>query len=526
VWAANPHIEHAQYEQPNLIISPFHPSSWPFLIRLRIVLENRKGALADAARLLEENDLSVVFAECTPTGFTHATWTVIAESTRAELDDLRVKKERFDWDHPTVRITREKGHKEARVLANSIAARMLSHVRKLEGVFEGVVGNQAREEGRSPLLHVWSADGDDHFLYNGDEVAKEMEKSGQGTFDANLDYIRSQVPRPFQIRYIQRLAYFSIYGGGEREEVPFKFQYNAGATLIEMMRGFPFGEGSFNLSPLPMPAIGTFNSEDKYLRLCPVTHKFLNRPLTRISMDYEVKQQKHDAKASQGLLRRVCDEIRADVDLLHISNKWTRHGYSNEEGEISFIADVDPADHVGLAAKLRAINDEGKRERLPAVTIKDARVYNYPQKKLFFSIHFGHPRENCIIEMVERAARAEGFVKVVVVKTHTGPVTEAIGAEMKTCQAFLQMLYLNRVPLSSDALNWLNQEYTMAWTMGMSTIRLIDTSSHSHEQWKAHLRINTDQPLKDFRIDLSDEDLGAQIHDAIKELVRAPGRKS
>jgi hypothetical protein len=413
------------------------------------------------------------------------------------------------------------------VLANSIAARMLSHVRKLEEVFEGVVGNQVGEEGRSPLLlHVWSADGDDHFLYNGDEVAKEMEELEQGTLDANLDYIRSQVPRPFQIRYIQRLAYFSIYGGGEREEVPFKFQYNADASLINMTeQGRPFSEGSFKLSPLPMPAIGTFNSEDKYLRLCPVTHKFLKRPLTRISVEYEVKQSRHNAKASKGLLRRVCDEMRADVDLLHISNKWTKHGYANEEGEISFIADVDPADHDELAKKLRAINDEGKRERLPAVTIKGARVYEYPQKKLFLSIHFGHPREECIIEMVERAALAEGFVKVVVVKTHTKPITEAIGTEMNGCQAFLQMLYLNKDPLSSDAIDWLNQEYTMAWTLRLHTIRLIDTSSYSHDQWKARLRINTDQPLKDFRIDLSDQDLGAQIHDAIKELVRVPDRK-
>src|ERR671927_1143128 len=73
MWAANPHYPHRHPGHPNLIISPFHPSSWPFLVRLRLVLENRKGALADAASLLEQKDLSIVFAECVPTGFTHVT---------------------------------------------------------------------------------------------------------------------------------------------------------------------------------------------------------------------------------------------------------------------------------------------------------------------------------------------------------------------------------------------------------------------------------------------------------------------
>jgi hypothetical protein len=108
LWAANPHRLHQHRGHPNLIISPFHPSSWPFLIRIRLILENRQGALAEASGLLEQNDLPIVFAECTPTGFTHATWTVIAESTWGELERLRQRKQVFDSKNPTVRLPNNK----------------------------------------------------------------------------------------------------------------------------------------------------------------------------------------------------------------------------------------------------------------------------------------------------------------------------------------------------------------------------------------------------------------------------------
>ncbi|MFL6281797.1 MAG: hypothetical protein ACJ74Q_01365 [Pyrinomonadaceae bacterium] len=532
VWAANPHLSHRTHGHPNLIISPFHPSSWPFLIRMRLVLENTQGVLARASRLLEQNDLSIVFAECTPTGFTHATWTVIAESTRPELDDLRVAKEQFDRENPAVRIPRTPpdggAYDQARALANRIAARMLSHVRHLEDVFEEVCKEQ-KERGtwknEPPLLHVWRAEGNSHFLYNGDAVAAEMDEMDEtpkeGQTQSNMDYIRSHLPRPAEVSYIQRLAYFSLYGGGTFEEVPFRFRYRANATRIELERGTPFGEGSFKLSPLPMPAIGTFNSEDKYLRLCPVTPSFLARPLTRILVEYEVRQNAHNAKASQGLLRRICQALRDDVDLLHISNKWTRHGYANEKGEISFIADVEPAVHGELEARLKTVNADGP-DRLEAVTIKDALVYKYALKKLFLSFHFGHAREGCIRQLVERAALDEGFINVVV-ETYTESVTLAVDNQIGSCQAFLQLIYSDKDDPYEMNLQWLQHEYSTACARAIPALRLVDTSRFSYERWRSRLVVNADHPLRHFRLDVSDAALGKVIREAVRELAKKAG---
>jgi hypothetical protein len=523
MWAANPHYPHRHPGHPNLIISPFHPSSWPFLVRLRLVLENRQGILARAARLLEENDLSIVFAGCTPTGFTHATWTVIAESTWQGLDEVRIQKEKFDRQHSAVRIPSVESYSGARKLANDIAARMLAHVRRLEAKFEGVVAAQRGSD--DPIFHVWSAEGDSHFLYNGDEVARGMEELGEGTLQRNRDYIRLGIPGPAEVSYMQRLAYFSIYGGGGFDEVPFRFKYNADTTLIKMERGIPFAEGSFKskLSSLPMHAIGTFNSEDKYLRLCPVTPDFLSQPLTRIVVEYAVEQSAHNAKASQGLLRRVCDALRPDVDLLQISNKWTSHDYADQAGEISFIADVEPTQQEKLERRLKAINDADKDERLEAVTIKKARVVEYPQKKLFFSYHWGHPREDCIRQLVVRAALAEGFMYVEV-RTYIGSVTNKVDEQIEGCQAFLQLLSSDDDPSLSYPPPWIQHEYSTALAKGKPTFQLVDVSKFNLAKWKMHYPVNADQALRPFRLDLSDDDLYEVIREAVKELAQTRGK--
>jgi hypothetical protein len=92
VWSANPY-QGNQHGYPNLVISPIHPSSWPFLIRLEIAITDEEGAFTWICDWLNKNDLSILFMECTTHGFSHAFCNVIAESTREELRLLKEDKE-------------------------------------------------------------------------------------------------------------------------------------------------------------------------------------------------------------------------------------------------------------------------------------------------------------------------------------------------------------------------------------------------------------------------------------------------
>ena len=64
----------------------------------------------------------------------------------------------------------------------------------------------------------------------------------------------------------------------------------------------------------------------------------------------------------------------------------------------------------------------------------------------------------------------------------------------------------------------------MALTIGMPTMRLVDASKFGLAGWQKYLVINKDQPVKEFRLDLSDDDLGDLIHDAVKVLANKAGR--
>lgn len=65
--------------EQHLIVSPIHPTSWPFVLRLRLRLCSRVGSLLGAATVLSEQGLSVLFADCIKSGFGFAVWNVVAE---------------------------------------------------------------------------------------------------------------------------------------------------------------------------------------------------------------------------------------------------------------------------------------------------------------------------------------------------------------------------------------------------------------------------------------------------------------
>lgn len=519
VWSANPY---GNRPHPNLIVSPIHPSAWPFLIRLEIAINDKEGALAWLCEQLEEQKLSILFLEGTTTGFGHALCNVIAENTDDELTPLRDTKEVFDRNHPYVRIS-PSTFKEARDIANKISAIMFDRVRKIEEHFTAL--NQKSER----FLHNWSTD--QRFLFEMDKVAAIMNQQPPNNTEEeeHRKFIQKHFPKSMTAQYMQRLAYFSIYGGGV--DVPFSLQYEADSALLKLetpeifsLEGIRIYEqgGLFTLSSLPSPAISTFNTQEKYLRLKPVTPDIVKHHLTRIGIEYRLEQQtqQRDPTASIGLLRLICERLQeANVNLLHNSNKWTRFKYAREAGLFSFIADVPKENYKHVKQSLEAIN-VGKSPKLKSVKISDVKVEEYPQRILFISLHFRHPRESDIIHIIETVAHECGFEKALV-ETHVAPATRTIVEKIASCQAFLQLLVLRESDNpESMSFSWLDFEYGVASGKGMPTVRLVDTVRVTYDWWKTRITTNPDQRVKDFRSDASEEALTKTIREVIEELTQ------
>ena len=528
VWAANPHEKDPQFKRLNLIISPFHPSSWPFLIRLEVLIFNVPGALARVLKIVAKKDLSILFVQCSPTGFRHATVEIIATSTKKEIDDLKRKKEDFDKKNRSWRISGDE-KKGARELANEISISMLRHARDIEHALCKLAedSSAAYRESRlgnldgPPLYDFKIKNEEDGFLFDHSLVAARMCAADSTSSVAEYkDYIDSQLPKPVFAHYMQRLAYFSIYGGGR--EVPFSLHYKANSALLELDKEGLFSEGSLGLRDLPAPAIATFNSVDKYLRLNPVTPGLLSGRLTRIGIEYRVvEHHDHSAEASKWLLHLICEKLQeASIDLLHISNKWTRYEYAEEAGFVSLIGDV--SDQTGLdfiKSSILAINTT-KPTTLDNIIIKDVSVSLYPNNFLFLSLHSGHPRHDNIREIVHRVAAEAGFNDVIV-ETYVSPATGKVLDELKRCQAFLQLLTFRQdEDPAAVSFSWLDFEYGVAAGLGIPTLRLVDTVRMSLSWWQGRIATNIDQRPKDFRSDTSDEDLADKLREAVQELAR------
>ena len=65
---------------PHMLVSPIHPTKWPIVFHLSLVLNDRRGAMKDAARVLDDMNVNIVFAECSPVGYHHAVWNIVAEA--------------------------------------------------------------------------------------------------------------------------------------------------------------------------------------------------------------------------------------------------------------------------------------------------------------------------------------------------------------------------------------------------------------------------------------------------------------
>lgn len=526
VWAAARNEAETTKREPNLIVSPIHPSSWPFLIRLEIALSDKKGALAWLCEQLQKMKLSILFLEGTTTGFNHAFCNVIAESAGDDLVGLRRKKEDFDRDNPHVRIS-NKAFNKAQEIANEIAAVMFDHVREIERTFEGLL-----ESDETRFLHRWIRDMDrGHFLYKEEDLGREMQKiRPEQTAEEHIAYVKKFFPQTVEISYMQRLAYFSMFGGGV--DVPFSFRYQADSALLKLESNDIFAsegiriyhnEEPFELGRLPRPAISTFNSREKYLRLKPVTTNMVKHNLTRISIEYGVEQvepMKRDPTASVGLLKLICDELKvADVRLLHNSNKWTRYKYARESGLMSFIADIPKEKYVELKEAISSINSH-KPIDLKSVKIRTVSVYEYPQRRLFVSLHFGHPRQTDIKRIIHAVALECGFEETIV-ETYVAPATRTILEQIGTCQAFLQLLLLREDDNEKNiSFSWLDFEYGVASGKNMPTIRLVDTVRISYDWWKNRITTNPDQRVRDFRSDTSEEALTEVLRGAVQELTQ------
>jgi hypothetical protein len=533
-------------EHCHLIVSPFHPSSWPFLLRVQIWLVDRPGALAEVAEQLRLLGLSILATECAASGFGQATWNIVAEAMghgddkligRKAIRMLKQSKTAEDREASHSRIVRHVEPRRPRTAemqasklkARSESAKLLKHVSKSMRAYEEHVrrglkdfrDDQARDPNKPTSILNWS-DVERSLFAAGPEAEQQLTK---GMSSIHVDWIWT-------------LAAFSCHGGGP--DSPLAFHYNAERGVLRCD-----DEGQLDAvlgkRTESMPAIGSFCADHQFLRVDPLLDGILAHDLLQLGIEYRLTSTSPDGMLhAPGMIQRVAGELASKgIEILLINNQWTDYRYQSESGRVRMLVDAPGDQRDALAAAVRraaesATPSAGQTTSAPDVApedchrldIESVNIRPASHRTLFLSYHGGHPRQSSWLELVRRAAQQVGFT-VSPVQTHTEAVTGAVLDALRESDAMLQVLSPNPDENAENIrLHWVDYEYGAAAGARLPAIRLVDVARITLTQWEGMLRTHRDQALLPFRSDVSDDELHKAMLTAIEKLAAALNERS
>ncbi len=119
-WRATP-------EPPHLIVSPFHPETWPALFRIRLRLDHEPGTMHRFAEILKQQEFNILAQNSAQTGHHHVTHNLIGTKRGAFGKVLR------DEYSKVVRADRSFENRDLRNWSsNVLAPQMLRSAQRIE----------------------------------------------------------------------------------------------------------------------------------------------------------------------------------------------------------------------------------------------------------------------------------------------------------------------------------------------------------------------------------------------------------
>jgi hypothetical protein len=486
VWVPDPRGE--KDRRKHLLISPIHPSVWPFLLRLEIKLRDQPGKMARAAEVLLGAGLNIQFAECGISGHHHATWNVIAEANdvRGGLQD----NPEFQAVQGLPSEQRIYSNIYLEDFSNRLAALMLAKAVDLPRTME-----QAHRMDESYA----AGEIDCGFLHNR-IVDKELirffyEPDAMPTPEL-AEVARKGLPQAVTCRWMQSLAFFALYGDMRH---PIRLQYDLSTRLLKLSddghRGFGrVLERQGQRISLPARAVASYDTAGLHLRIDIIEPTEARSQFIRATVDYEIEfasdpvPGKDDTAA--GLWLGVCEQAaRHGIDLMRISNRTTHRDHQSEAGAFTLIGRTEAPIDDRLVDDL---NSSFRRECRPAA--KNARcgiaskTSKFQSYTLFVSRRSTMPMFDEIDGILADLAGDWGF-ELECVKDDIGKLIDGeIERKLRQSDGFLQIVSYSNAELSDARgepdLQWLIHEYGLAIGAGKPHARVFDVTRRPLQQWQ------------------------------------------
>lgn len=528
----------------HLVISPFHPASWPFLIEIRLALVDKRGTLARVAKHLRQFDfakhlqqkqgerelrpgINILHQDQAPTGFNHLTWTVIAEivAVRQRFED---RKSEHDRDFPQPR--QSAGADSARTLAQGITRDMLLCVHHL------------RESIRTELTDCLSQ----RLLARKSHLSPDLQQENPKNRRILAAEYQGYVPTAYSVRWMHELPFHAIYGGGSG--APFRMRYRADARELELARPIEYPQYNSLREPVfPQRtanlALATFDTNEHYARIVPISERDRRRRTILLEVDYRIVTRGATvAGLSKGLIAEIGEIMQTNgFSIMSILNKTRDSSLREERGYLRIVAIRKEELQKKRKTRMRIARDverisnrwqdvfhnreedashkaQRQREAEPVVSdcFLEVRCTEPAVAKMFISMNFRHPRRKNLVKLLRRVC-ADCGLEAVIAKSFSDTATELVRHKIERCDGFLQLL--TEPPLRQERKrSWLDFEYGIASGRGLPRIRLVDVASRPYEDWTEIVDIDRDRYCRPINLSKSDADVRKKLEKAVREI--------
>ncbi|MBS1914408.1 MAG: hypothetical protein JST22_20635 [Bacteroidetes bacterium] len=550
----------------HLFISPIHPESWATLLRVELKLLDHIGAMRDAAAVLQEVQANILFAECTYSGFHHATWNLIAESLKDRPHTELIRK-KLEAGRSSMRGGNAPDSKSIAELQGeqirSIYARMLIRAERLRHIIrmKGHLLKEADPEKSpfEPFLHdsqraherlspIWKVE---------EDVEKGLDKSPFKEVIADeqeppivpkklfllYQSQRFQAVRVHLLPQLMRAWMYGINCGA-----PYQFTYDARHSELKPNDPRLYKQWLSEFGS-PTVAIASFDTRENYVRLRLFEKARVGENIIDVRISYEADLARTSMEpsaskggdgaspadvgaigripgSSKGLLVKVCDVLSEnDVNLIQLTDLTRESHPQTEIGTIKMVGRIEGA----YTEEARKRTTERIRQSLLALRLDDARIVvshvdagKHKMWKLFLSTHFAWERFEDVKKMVDECAKRHGFSDIVLPRTHIEGATDTVVYTLSECDAMLQMV-APRAGNAGESLAWLIFEYGLARGKGIPSIRMADTGHPDDDtlSWRSRFGVDQDRYIRTFDSRWDAQTLEKAIDEAVGELADA-----
>jgi len=425
---------------PHLLLTPIRPDYWPYTFRLQLRLCHERGSLAKATSILEECDVNILFAECTESGYHHATWNVICEY-------VKLRKKYYNRHGEILRCRSDSLMKKQ---ASEIAIELLGFLPDLE--------ERLKKENKSQGF-----------------LRERFKKERLGSFEKESYDSKPEVWEK-NSHLISRIINYSImpnlmhyWRHGYDVLNPLEFNYREKKRLFE-----PYDSDNYSIFMeehqivFPCVGIGSFDTDEYCVRLHFLNEAqrertfFLN---IRYQMSYGEKLPSEE-NSSKGIIAKISDVLCSHkANNYMIRNSTKRQDNKIESGAIRLVCHIDDCSD----SHVRQIKQSLEAIKMEGLKIKDCEPKKLQLGRVFLSIFEEASHKDRLYELINMCANSAGFE--VNPQRANDIVEDDIVKNLRDCNAFIQVLTTKTSGDGSkegDLFNtygWLSGEYLSAVTL-------------------------------------------------------------